>query len=344
MCNIAGYVGERDAAPILIDMMRREEGFAGGYYSGLATISEGKIHHRKLTGNLSDLLAKTNAAHLPGNIGVIHSRSKSGGGDAFAHPFCTFKDGEATLAYVANGGANFFSNRFDECTQIAASLFDDGYSFTSVQEEEIPCYPKLPDEKTIHMSDLMAQLIARYIESGKAPDDAINSAYCQMPAEIVGLLLSLKKPDSISWSRINMPMFIGFASHGAYLASTPNAFPDDATDIRLLPAMCGGEVFANRVTEKPYDNPPCKIAEITDEVYHKAKILLCEHISDEAKNMITGIDSIKPAFPDTDIIPRDALYYQIVFDMKDELEFSEIMLDGAFPGLVAPKKYIKLKK
>ncbi len=344
MCNIAGYAGKLDAAPILIEMMRREEGFAGGYYSGLATISEGRLHHRKLTGNLSDLLAKTDAAALPGSIGIIHSRSKSGGDDSFAHPFCTFNGDEATLAYVANGGANFFTSRFDECTKIAASLHNDGYSFTSVQDEEIECYPKLPDGRTVHMSDLMAQLIARYIDNGSSPDDAINSAYCEMPGEIVGLLLSLKAPDSIAWSRINMPMFAGFAPHGIYLASTPHAFPDDATDIRLLPAMCGGEVFADRITEKPYAAPPCRIAPITDEIYAEAKKRLLEHISDSPKNMITGIEAVKAAFPECDIIPRDALYYQLVFDMKDELEFSELMLEGAFPGLLAPKKYIQPKR
>ena len=343
MCNIAGYVGNRDAAPILIEMMRREEGFAGGYYTGLATLDCGVIHHRKLTGNLSDLLAKTDSESLPGKIGIIHSRSKSGGGDVFAHPFCNFRDNEATLAYVANGGANFFSDRFDECTEIAASLWRDGYTFTSVQDEEIPCYPKLPDGKTVHMSDLMAQLIARYQDRGAAPDDAINSAYCEMPGEIVGLLLSPKSPESIAWSRINMPMFVAFAPHGAYLASSPEAFPEDAENIKLLPAMCGGEVFSDRITEKPYKTPPCGIAEITDGVYKTARALLREHISGEAKNMITGIDSIKPAFPKADIIPRDALYYQLVHDMRDELEFSEIMLEGAFPGLLAPKKYIKLK-
>jgi hypothetical protein len=36
MCNIAGYVGSRRAAPIILEMLRREEGFAGGFYSGLA--------------------------------------------------------------------------------------------------------------------------------------------------------------------------------------------------------------------------------------------------------------------------------------------------------------------
>ena len=45
MCNIAGYVGEKRAAPILIEMMKKQEGFAGGYYTGIATIHKGKIYH-----------------------------------------------------------------------------------------------------------------------------------------------------------------------------------------------------------------------------------------------------------------------------------------------------------
>ena len=75
MCNIAGYVGERRAAPILIEMLRREEGIDAGFYTGIATLHEGKIHYRKLTGNLDDLLRETDAIDLPGNIGIIHSRT-----------------------------------------------------------------------------------------------------------------------------------------------------------------------------------------------------------------------------------------------------------------------------
>ena len=56
MCNIAGYVGTKTAAPILLEMMKREEGFAGGYYTGLATIHEGKLYWRKVIGTVKDLL------------------------------------------------------------------------------------------------------------------------------------------------------------------------------------------------------------------------------------------------------------------------------------------------
>ncbi|MBQ2273110.1 MAG: glutamine--fructose-6-phosphate aminotransferase, partial [Clostridia bacterium] len=92
MCNIAGCVGSRRAAPILLEMLRRQEGFAGGYYTGIATIHEGRIYSAKLTGDVSKLISDTDAADLPGTIGIIHSRSKSGGGDPWAHPFLGYRN------------------------------------------------------------------------------------------------------------------------------------------------------------------------------------------------------------------------------------------------------------
>ena len=46
MCNIAGYVGNQPAAPILLEMLRKQEGLAGGYYTGIATIHEGKMYYK----------------------------------------------------------------------------------------------------------------------------------------------------------------------------------------------------------------------------------------------------------------------------------------------------------
>ena len=44
MCNIAGYIGDKSAAPILIEMMKKQEGFGGGFYTGLS-IHDGKRLH-----------------------------------------------------------------------------------------------------------------------------------------------------------------------------------------------------------------------------------------------------------------------------------------------------------
>lgn len=98
MCTIAGYNGSKQAAPILIDMMRRLEGMNSGFYTGIATVHEGKIYYAKVAGDLDALLANTEAASLPGTIGFIHSRTpgKKALGDfaEVAHPFTSETAGQ----------------------------------------------------------------------------------------------------------------------------------------------------------------------------------------------------------------------------------------------------------
>ena len=85
MCNIAGYVGARRAAPILIEMLKRQEFYDGGMATGIATIHEGKLYFRKVLGDVETLLRETDALELPGTIGIIHSRP-GGGYLHFGHP------------------------------------------------------------------------------------------------------------------------------------------------------------------------------------------------------------------------------------------------------------------
>ena len=58
MCNIAGYIGSKKATPILFEMIKKQEGYAGGYYAGIATIKDNKILSHKLTGSI-DMLENT---------------------------------------------------------------------------------------------------------------------------------------------------------------------------------------------------------------------------------------------------------------------------------------------
>ena len=149
MCNIAGYVGEKRAAPILIDMLRREEGIDAGYYTGIATVHNGKIYYRKLTGDLDNLLKNTDALDLPGNIGIIHGRTKSGGPDAWSHPFVSggkYSD-EPTVAYVANGNSGIFKSRDPEYNLLAEGLIGEGYRLDSEIELEDGIYNRLSNRK-----------------------------------------------------------------------------------------------------------------------------------------------------------------------------------------------------
>ena len=197
MCNIAGYVGERRAAPILIDMMLREEGFAGGYYTGIATIHEGKLYYAKLTGDTKRLLDLTEAASLPGNIGFIHSRSKEVGDDEWSHPFVSEKNGEPVIAYVANGSRGCFTYRAAEYNKLAEDLLAEGFTMHSRCKMVTKQYQNLSDGTAVHMSDVICQLIFKHMLRGDDEVTAMTEAFCSFPGEIVGLVLSLADPEKI---------------------------------------------------------------------------------------------------------------------------------------------------
>ena len=246
MCNIAGYIGSRPAAPILAEMMKRQEGFGGGYYTGIATVHQGKLYADKVVGDMANFLAETDGINFPGNIGFLHSRSKSGGGVEWGHPFLAQN---GNLAYIANGAAGAFAtpNLKQERSDYACDLLEKGYSFGSRVDGVIGNYPTLPGGTCIHSSDLMCQHIAYLLDSGLAPDEAMSRANSDMPSEVVGLILQASNDKSIVLTRVNYPMMIGITDDGdTYLATTALAFPDDVKfrTIEPLPPCTTCEVFA----------------------------------------------------------------------------------------------------
>jgi len=338
MCNIAGYVGTRRAAPILMEMIRAQEGWGGGYYTGIATIHEGRIHYAKLTGDADRLERETDALNLPGTVGIIHSRSQSGGGDKWAHPFIGGKDGKETMAYVANGSYGCFADRTEEASRIAASLAEDGYELTSRQMGAVGRYPMLPDGSCAHMSDVMAQLIAKKIDGGLDASSAMNSAFCQMPSEIVGLLLSLTEPDAIIFSRVNQPMNVAFAPHGAYLATAALAFPEDAGESTMLPASSGGRIYCDHFTSGPYENAPGTVAKLTAEVVAEAYASIAGLLKTGAFSIGQLARHIRPLFDEADCVPSAMLAYHVLHALKAKGRLRTIVsrVDGAREGLDAP--------
>ena len=321
MCNIAGYVGKKSAAPILIEMLRREEGIDAGFYTGIATVHEGKIHYRKLCGDLDSLLKNTDAASLPGNIGIIHSRTKSGGPDEWSHPFVSSGkfSKEPTVAYVANGGSGIFKARDPEYNLLAEGLISEGYVMDSEIELDDGIYNRLPNGKMVHMSDVMCSLIAKEIDLGNTPDDAMENAFSTMPGDIVGLLLSLKAPDRIFWSKISRPMNISFASHGAYLATTTMAFPSDIITAPVkLPILSAGYVTADSFESKRYKNPPTEVAYADLALMNKIYTAIENFLSDGEAHHLYDVHKITreflPAFND-----KVSTYTQASYEVLEAL-------------------------
>ena len=342
MCNIAGYVGTKPAAPILIEMMRRQEGFNAGYYTGLATIYEGKILMDKVIGDLEVLLQNTDVAQFPGTTGFIHSRSQSGGSVEWGHPF--MGTGEK-IAYIANGTAGLFKKDFAEAHRTAyTELLNAGYTMRSREENAVGSYTVMPDGAGVHISDIVCQQIAKFVDDGLETVAAVEKTMTTLTSEIVGLVLNREEPDRIAFGRVNFPMFAGFADHGTYLSSTPHAFPEDVRSIKSLNVMSCGEVYVDRLIERPFSKA-IPITETTPFHYRDCYDALCKAIA-QKEMTCEEIDEVM-----LDVMGRELccaypqVQYEILWELwqQGRLHIQVYRVKGAVPELTAPQFRMSLR-
>src|SRR5580765_8091307 len=101
MCGIVGYVGRREAEPILLDGLRRLE-YRGYDSAGLATLAGPQLQLRKRAGRVAELASYLQERPAPGTVGISHTRWATHGpaNDRNAHPHVS-SDGR--VAVVHNG-------------------------------------------------------------------------------------------------------------------------------------------------------------------------------------------------------------------------------------------------
>ena len=342
---MAGYVGSMRAAPILIEMMKREEAIQGGYYTGIATIHEGKIYYAKLVGDVDRLLLLTEAEKLPGNIGIIHSRSKGGGlTNEWSHPFVSEKDGKINSAYIANGGQGFFSSNRDKLCARADELLLMGYNMRSRDRFETR-YPTLKDGSCVHMTDLMCQELQYLMDNGRSAPEAMEEAFHELPGELAGLLLTLAEPTSIAWSRTNMPLYISYAPHGTYIASTALAFPADAGKETLLPAQSSGRLYSNKCEITPYAEQIGNMGFINDENSAAAYDIIYNLAKEGKKDCAAFYKAVYKLFAGYDYYDAEPLTYNVMqqLDREGKLECEIVRVPGVIDGITAPLALYSLK-
>ncbi len=233
MCVIAGYSGNKPAAPILIEMLRKTEYIDGGLSTGIATIHEGKLYVRKVLSDVDTLLRETDALTLPGTTGIIHTRTNN---DfiSCAHPFL---DPYGKLALVENGttrgtGSDDF---FKKEVEIMNSFLDSGlHAYT---ENDLD--PKLNSKrimkngKAFYYIEPYAFMIGDELRSYMGEDKraafakAVRNAHSALPTDNVTLSIHADIPDTIAVGNVTRPMSVGFGDGETYLATVPMAFPEE---------------------------------------------------------------------------------------------------------------------
>jgi glucosamine--fructose-6-phosphate aminotransferase (isomerizing) len=334
MCTLAAYIGSEPAAPRLLDLLAREEGWAGAYYTGLATVHEGKLHLRKVVGDLSTLLRETDAHELPGTIGIAHSRSKSGGDREWGHPFA---DSHDRLAYVANGARGAFTE--NRANDHVARLRAGGRAFRSLVKEPVGNYPCLADGSCIHFSEIMCQLIAKHLhDEANAPLEAMSRAFLEFPAEIVGLALSADHSDRILGFRGNMPLMMGRNGKGTMLASTAMAFPDPAPEwLMPMPPNCAFTVSRDTIDIQPFAVAPRLVGD-WHPLLPKARELILAELQAGPRGLGALNKIVLPLWPDSVLAQKDFLVYETIRQLRDEglVRIERKSFPGVLPNTEVP--------
>ena len=233
MCIIAGYSGNKPAAPIIIEMMKKTEYIDGGLSTGIATIHEGKLYVRKVLGDVDALLSETDALSLPGTTGIIHTRT-SNDFITCAHPFL---DPYGKLATVENGttlgtgSAEFFEKE----VEIMNSFLERGmhpYSECELDPKKNPS-KILKNGGTFYYIEPYPFMIGEELHNSteenkrEAFAKAVLNAHSTLPTDNITLSVHADIPDTIAIGNVTRPMSVGFGDGETYLATVPFAFPED---------------------------------------------------------------------------------------------------------------------
>ncbi len=195
MCGIVGYIGNKDAYPILIKGLRRLE-YRGYDSAGVALISSnGNLNVCKAKGKVDDLVAYCQDKDTSGTIGIAHTRWATHGEPSAtnAHPHYSQSK---NLAIIHNGIIENFAD-------LKNKLMSKGVKFRSDTDTEV-----------------LVQLI-EYIQERKNLDllTAVQLALHEVIGAYAIALLDKRDPNQIIAARKQSPLVVGIGDNEFFLAS-----------------------------------------------------------------------------------------------------------------------------
>lgn len=200
MCGIIGFVGEVDAAPILVEGLKRLE-YRGYDSAGLVTLNGGVMRVVKSVGAVEKLASLAGNAELEGYIGLAHTRWATHGGvtDENAHPHLSC---DGTVAVIHNGIIENFA-------ELKKELEGRGHVFKSQTDSEV-----------------VAHLLEEYSNQGMALETAGMELSSVLEGQFAIVALSTRHPNSLLAMRRKAPLMIGVGKGENMVASDALAFID----------------------------------------------------------------------------------------------------------------------
>ncbi|MCT4599182.1 MAG: glutamine--fructose-6-phosphate transaminase (isomerizing) [Vallitalea sp.] len=207
MCGIVGYIGNQEAAPILIKGLKSLE--YRGYDSAGVSIYNDKINSVKTKGRLSNLEKKLDTVSLNGCIGIGHTRWATHGepSDVNSHPHM---NSTSTISLVHNG-------IIENYMVLKEELEANGHNFLSETDTEVA-----------------VQLVDYYYKQSNNLLDAVYKAIERIEGSYAFGVLCNDEPDKLIAARKDSPLIIGIGEGENFIASDIPAILEHTRDIYLL--------------------------------------------------------------------------------------------------------------
>ncbi|MGB0853915.1 MAG: class II glutamine amidotransferase, partial [Pikeienuella sp.] len=191
MCGIIGIVGEREAAPLIVDALKRLE-YRGYDSAGVATVDGGELTRRRAVGKLNMLADLVNQEPIKGKIGIGHTRWATHGAPttANAHPHQAGR-----VAVVHNG-------IIENYRALREELRLAGRNFETETDTEI-----------------IAQLCAHLMQGGLEPQDAAAATLARLEGAFALCFLFEGQDDLIVAARRGSPLAIGYGEGEMFVGS-----------------------------------------------------------------------------------------------------------------------------
>ncbi len=228
MCGIVGYVGSQEAAPLLLNGLKRLE-YRGYDSAGIATLCNGHFTIHRSAGKLSTLLEKLASSSSPGSVGIAHTRWATHGRptEENAHPHT---DCKGQVVAVHNGIFENFAERKAELKSL-------GHRFTSETDTEVFAHEVEEDFR----GDLF---------------EAVRNAAKKMTGAYAVLVSSSAEPGVLVAARSGPPIALGLGENENWVASDPVALVPWTRDVVFLEDGDVARVDAKSVRISDSDGRP----------------------------------------------------------------------------------------
>ncbi|HLZ68138.1 MAG TPA: glutamine--fructose-6-phosphate aminotransferase, partial [Aliidongia sp.] len=191
MCGIIGTIGRGEAAPLVLEGLRRLE-YRGYDSAGIATLVDGRIVRRRAEGKLNKLADLLADDPIAGTTGIGHTRWATHGApvERNAHPIATDR-----VAVVHNGIIENFA-------ELRAELTAAGYAFTSDTDTEA-----------------VAMLLTRELAGGATPQESVARTLRRLHGAFAVAIIFAGYPDLLICARRGSPVAVGYGDGEMYVGS-----------------------------------------------------------------------------------------------------------------------------